>query len=137
MSKELDWKLDWEQELDNAGRTAFNDFQCGGDGLKKKESTEVLKTVYELHLTEQKNKNEAAQKKRESNIELANSIINGSSKLAMAGISGVGIYFGIKNMSKITALEDSYKVVSNRVFQWNLNQIIKPAMSAALQMVHF
>lgn len=137
MSKELDWKLDWEQELDNAGRSAFNDFQCGGDGLKRKESTEVLKTVYELHLADQKNKNEAAQKKRDSNIELANSIINGTGKLAMAGFTGAGLYFGIKNMEKITALEDSYKVVSNRVFQWNLNQIIKPAMSAALQIVRF
>lgn len=130
-------KLDWEKELDEVGRTAFADFQCGGDGLKKKESAEVLKTVYTMHLAQERNKDEIAIKKREANIKLCESIIDGTSKLALAGIGVGGTIYGAKKISEMIALDESPKVISNRAFNWTLNQVLKAAMSAALNAVRF
>lgn len=135
--KDETFKFDWEIALDEAGCAAFKDLSDGGDGLKKSESVKVAQTLYTLHLADQRNKEEIAIKKRDNTIKMCETIIDGTGKLALAAATGVGIGFGIKNMNKITALDESYKVVSNRVFQWNLNQIIKPAMSAALQLVRF
>lgn len=130
-------KFDWDKELDEAGRTAFMDFQCGGDGLKKKESAEVLQKVVTLHLATERNKEELAIKKRETTIKMCDSIISGAGKLALAGVSVGGTIYGAKKFNEIIALDESYKVISNRAFRWSLDQILKPAMSAALQIVRF
>lgn len=129
--------FDWKQELDEAGRSAFMDFQTGENGTRRKESAEILKTVYTMHLAEERAERELALKEKEANIELAETIIDGIGKGAMVIGTGAGLGFGIWGFSRVTALEDSYKVVSNRTFQWTLQQVLKPAMSMAMQLCKF
>ena len=48
----MEEKFNWQKELDDAGRAAFRDLDCGGDGLKKSESAKVVQTLYTLHLAD-------------------------------------------------------------------------------------
>ena len=129
--------FDWRKQLDLAGETAFADLDCGSDGLKKKDSAEVTKTLYELYLADEKQKLEAEMKKKDAQRETAELILDGIKTGAFIGISGTSAVIAAKNYHKLLALDDSVKVISQKAFQWNTNQILKAAMSTAARLVHF
>ncbi|MBO7450401.1 MAG: hypothetical protein J6U54_08525 [Clostridiales bacterium] len=133
----MEEKFNWQKELDDAGRAAFRDLDCGGDGLKKSESAKVVQTLYTLHLADERKERELKIKEHEDARETAQLILDGCKTAGFFGLAGVGLVEACKNYHSLLALEDSWKVVSNRVFQWNTQQILKAAMSSAAHLIHF
>lgn len=133
----MEEKFNWQKELDDAGRAAFRDLDCGGDGLKKAESAKVVQTLYTLHLADERKERELKIKEHEDARETAQLVLEGCKTAGFFGLAGVGLVEACKNYHSLLALEDSWKVVSNRVFQWNTQQILKAAMSSAARLIHF
>ena len=133
----MEEKLNWRKELDAAGRAAFKDLDCGGDGLKKKESVEVVKTLYTLNLADERKERELKLKEHEDAREVAQLILDGCKTAGFFGLAGVGLVEAIKNYHCLLAVEDSMKIVPQRVLQHNTQQIFRAAMSYASQLIHF
>ena len=133
----MEEKFNWQKKLDEAGDAAFRDLDCGGDGLKKKESAEVVKTLYALHLADERKERELKIKEHEDARETAQLILDGCKTAGFFGLAGAGLFEAIKNYHSLLAIEDSMKIVPQRVLQHNTQQIFRLAMSYAGNLIHF
>lgn len=123
-------------KLDEAVETAFADLDCGSDGLKKKESAEVLKTLYELELSQEEKL--AAEKKSEEELKIkkVTAIKDACVGFAGVGISAWGLHLYQKNFTELVAFEDAPKVLAQRPYMFNMSNIGKFALNGAMRLFH-